>query len=63
GPRFGGELAREVSTLLNQVDGGEPVDLRRRVERLRTAVAGRGPDDLSPGRAAGLLALLAQVPV
>ncbi|TMQ91832.1 hypothetical protein ETD83_29070 [Actinomadura soli] len=63
GARFGTELAREVSTLLNQVDGGEPVDLGRRVERLRAAIADRDPGEVSPGRAAGLTALLAEVPV
>ncbi|WP_165968995.1 protein kinase [Actinomadura sp. KC06] len=63
GARFGSDLAREVSTLLNQVDGGEPVDLGRRVERLRAAIADRAPDEVSPGRAAGLTALLEEVPV
>ena len=63
GPGFGTELATEVTTLLNEVDGGRPVDLGRRVERLREALAARGPGDVSPERAAGLAALLAEVPV
>ncbi|MFI0368633.1 protein kinase [Actinomadura sp. 1N219] len=63
GTRFGADLAREVSTLLNQVDGGEPVDLGGRVERIRAAIAGRAPGEVSPGRAAGLTALLEEVPV
>ena len=63
GPGFGTELATEVTTLLNEVDGGRPVDLGRRVQRLREALAARGPGDVSPERAAGLAALLAEVPV
>ncbi|WP_344891493.1 hypothetical protein [Actinomadura meridiana] len=63
GPRFGVDLAREVTTLLNEVDGGEPVDLVRRVERLRAAIDGRRPGEVSPDRVADLTALLAEVPV
>ncbi|MFS2294035.1 MAG: hypothetical protein FWJ90_15265 [Actinomadura sp.] len=63
GPRFGTELATEVTTLMNEVDGGRPVDLDGRVERLREALAARGPGDVSPERAAGLAALLAEIPV
>ncbi|NEA21223.1 hypothetical protein, partial [Actinomadura bangladeshensis] len=63
GPRFGTDLATQVSTLLNEVDGGEPVDLPRRVAALRSALAGRAPGDVSPARAAGLSALLAEIPV
>jgi len=62
-PRFGAELAVRVTTLLNEVDGGAPVDLPRRVARLRAVMAGRAPGDVAPGRAAGLSALLAEVPV
>ncbi|TDD62293.1 hypothetical protein E1293_44175 [Actinomadura darangshiensis] len=63
GPRFGSDLAVQVTTLLNEVDQGEPVDLGDRVARLRAAIAGRAPDEVSPARAAGLAALLADVPV
>ncbi|SPT56702.1 protein kinase domain-containing protein [Actinomadura madurae] len=63
GPRFGSELATEVTTLLNEVDQGRPVDLGRRVARLRAALDGRTADEVSPARAAGLAALLAEVPV
>ncbi|MGP4028609.1 protein kinase domain-containing protein [Actinomadura sp. 3N407] len=63
GPRFGSDLATQVTTLMNEVDGGAPVDLGRRVARLRAELGGRGPHDVSPERAAGLSALLAEVPV
>ncbi|MEU8804406.1 protein kinase [Spirillospora sp. NPDC048819] len=63
GPRFGSDLATQVTTLMNEVDGGAQVDLGRRVARLRAELAGRGPHDVSPERAAGLSALLAEVPV
>ncbi|GAA1814954.1 protein kinase domain-containing protein [Actinomadura chokoriensis] len=63
GRRFGIFTATQVSTLLNEVDGGEPVDLPRRVAALRSALAGRAPGDVSPERAAGLSALLAEIPV
>ncbi|WP_217920390.1 hypothetical protein [Actinomadura sp. BRA 177] len=62
-PRFGTELATQVTTLLNEVDGGAAVDLPRRVARLRALMAGRAPGEVSPGRAAGLSALLAEIPV
>ncbi|MBO2462622.1 hypothetical protein [Actinomadura violacea] len=62
-PRFGTELATLVTTLLNEVDGGAPLDLGRRIAELRSALAGRAPGDVAPGRAAGLGALLAEVPV
>ncbi|TYB41477.1 protein kinase domain-containing protein [Actinomadura chibensis] len=62
GARFGGEFATLVTTLLNEVDGGEPVDLGRRVARLRAALAGRAPGDVAPDRAARLTRLLAEVP-
>lgn len=63
GPRFGTELATLVTTLLDEVDGGAPVDLGRRIAGLRSALAGRAPGDVAPARAAGLGALLAEVPV
>ncbi|MWA00441.1 hypothetical protein F8568_008645 [Actinomadura sp. LD22] len=62
-PGFGTELATQVTTLLDEVDGGAPVDLGRRIEGLRWALAGRGPGDVAPARAAGLGALLDEVPV
>ncbi|GAA0275023.1 hypothetical protein GCM10009527_084270 [Actinomadura nitritigenes] len=62
-PRFGTELATLVTALLDEVDGGAPVDLRRRIAGLRSALAGRAPGDVAPARAAGLGALLAEVPV
>jgi eukaryotic-like serine/threonine-protein kinase len=62
-PRFGAELATLVTTLLDEVDGGTRVDLGRRVAGLRSALAGRVPGDVAPARAAGLGALLAEVPV
>ncbi|MDL4820722.1 hypothetical protein [Actinomadura opuntiae] len=61
-PEFGTELAILVTTLLDEVDGGAPVDLGRRIAALRSALAGRAPGDVAPGRAAGLSALLAEVP-
>ncbi|MEO3824517.1 protein kinase [Actinomadura sp. B10D3] len=63
GPRFGSDLATEVTTLLNEVDQGRPVDLGRRVARLRASLDGRTADEVSPARAAGFAALLAEVPV
>ncbi|HEU5031157.1 MAG TPA: hypothetical protein VFV01_40015 [Spirillospora sp.] len=62
-PRFGTELATLVTTLLDEVDGGAPVDLGRRIAGLRSALDGRAPGDVEPARAAGLGALLAEVPV
>ncbi|QKG19456.1 hypothetical protein [Actinomadura verrucosospora] len=62
-PRFGTELATLVTTLLNEVDGGATLDLGRRIAELRSALAGRAPGDVAPARAAGLGALLAEVPV
>ncbi|GAA2166189.1 hypothetical protein [Actinomadura napierensis] len=61
-PGFGTELATLVTALLDEVDGGTPVDLGRRIAGLRSALAGRAPGDVAPGRAAGLSSLLAEVP-
>ncbi|TYK45307.1 serine/threonine-protein kinase [Actinomadura decatromicini] len=62
GARFGGDFATLVTTLLNQVDGGEKVSLGPRVAELRAALAGRAPGDVAPDRAARLTRLLAEVP-
>ncbi|MFB4302807.1 hypothetical protein [Actinomadura sp. NTSP31] len=61
-PGFGTELATLVTALLDEVGGGAPVDLGRRIAGLRSALAGRAPGDVAPARAAGLGSLLAEVP-
>jgi serine/threonine-protein kinase len=60
-PREGTELATLVTTLLNQVDAGEPVDLDRRVDELRDRIARCGPREIDPVRAGELHALLAEL--
>ncbi|TYC16760.1 serine/threonine-protein kinase [Actinomadura syzygii] len=62
GVRFGGDFATRVTTLLNEVDGGEPVSLGPRVAELRATLAGRAPGDVAPDRAARFTRLLAEVP-
>ncbi|WP_067480940.1 protein kinase domain-containing protein [Actinomadura hibisca] len=58
--RPGVELATLTTTLLNQLDAGTPVDLKRRVAYLRFAIAQGTPDDIAPARSVELAALLAE---
>ncbi|MFC5749674.1 protein kinase domain-containing protein [Actinomadura rugatobispora] len=60
-PREGTELATLVTTLLNRLDAGEPVDLDRGVDELRDRIARCGPREIDPVRAGELHALLAEL--